>query len=653
VLLTHDNLLANVRAIGAAVDVRPTDVGASWLPLYHDMGLIGTWLFCLHFGVPLVLMSPLAFLSRPERWLWAIHERRATLSPAPNFAYELCVRKVPDRALEDLDLSSWRLAFNGAEPVQPETLERFYGRFARCGFRREALLPVYGLAENSVALCVPPLDRGPKYDRVAREPFESAGRAEPADPQATDALEFVSVGVPIPEHEVRLVDEAGADVPDRTVGRLAFRGPSMMSGYFRQPEATAAITLPGGWLDSGDLAYRAEGEIHVAGRRKDLIIKGGRNLVPHEIEEVASSVEGIRKGCVVAFGLARADLGTESLVVVAETRAHDAAERDRLVAAVTEKVATAIGLPPDVVALVPPGAVPKTSSGKIRRSATRDMYQREELGRTPGTSFATRARVVAGSVGSALHARLLAIPRGLYAIWLALVIAGLVAVVWVPIALVPGRRLAWRLSRAGARALLFLAGCRTSAEGLERLPPPGSVLLASNHSSYADVIALLAILPREFAFVAKQEVLGWPIVGRVTRRAEHVTVERFDVARSVADMTKVARALEERRWVLLFPEGTFTRTAGLRPFRLGTFKTAVETGTPVVPVALRGTRAILRGEDRLPRPGRVHLWVGAPIAPEGEGWRAVVALRDRVAEAIAVHTGEPRLDLVAGGPERA
>ncbi|HEY7516582.1 MAG TPA: AMP-binding protein, partial [Vicinamibacteria bacterium] len=157
VLLTHDNLMANIRAIAAGLEARPTDVGASWLPLYHDMGLIGSWLFCLHQGLPIAILSPTAFLARPERWLWAIHQHRATMSAAPNFAYELAARKVPDEALEGLDLSSWRCALDGAEPVNPDTLERFARRFAKCGFRREALMPVYGLAESSVALAFPPV----------------------------------------------------------------------------------------------------------------------------------------------------------------------------------------------------------------------------------------------------------------------------------------------------------------------------------------------------------------------------------------------------------------------------------------------------------------------------------------------------------------
>src|SRR5260370_40269697 len=178
-MVKHANLLANIRAIGDAVQLTSDDVGVSWLPLYHDMGLIGEWFTLLHFGTPLCVMSPLAFLTRPERWLWAFHKHRGTISAAPNFAYELCVRKVADKDIEGLDLSSCRAALNGAEPVNPETLERFAQRFAKYGFRREAQLPVYGLAEASLAVTFPPLNRGPRVDLVDREIFTGQGRAGP------------------------------------------------------------------------------------------------------------------------------------------------------------------------------------------------------------------------------------------------------------------------------------------------------------------------------------------------------------------------------------------------------------------------------------------------------------------------------------------
>jgi 1-acyl-sn-glycerol-3-phosphate acyltransferase len=652
VLLTHDNLLANLRAIAAGLEIRPTDLGVSWLPLYHDMGLIGAWLTCLHHGLPLALLSPTAFLARPERWLWAVHRRRGTLSAAPNFAYELCARRVGDEALLGLDLRSWRVALNGAEPVSPATIERFVSRFSPSGFRREAMMPVYGLAECSVALAFPPAGRGPRVDRVAREPFQREGRAEAAATGDATALEFVSAGRELPEHEVRIVDDEGRDVDERVVGRLVFRGPSMTGGYYRRPDATAAVTLPGGWLDSGDLAYRAEGEIHVCGRRKDLVIKGGRNLVPQEIEEAAAGVPGVRRGCVVAFGVDSASLGTESLVVVAETRAGDAREKEALAGAVTERVAEVVGVPPDQVVLVPPGAVPKTSSGKIRRADTKALFVSGRLGRPAGTTPGQKARLAAAAARGAASAWLARAGRGLYGAWLALALPAILLPAWLLAALVPSRRLAFALSRLAARAGLRAVGCRLSVDGAERLPRRGPLVLASNHASYADVAALLALLPRDALFVAKREVLAYPVIGTFVRRCGHLTVDRWDAVQSVADADVVAAALARGEDVLFFPEGTFVAATGLRPFRLGAFRSAAAAGASVVPLALRGTRHVLRGDWGLPRPGRVSLWIGTPVAPEGTDMAALVRLRDRVHEAIAAQCGEPRLDLVAGGPER-
>jgi len=652
VLLTHDNLLANIRAIGLGLDMRASDVGVSWLPLYHDMGLIGSWLMCLHHGLPLTLLPPTAFLARPERWLWAIHRRRATLSAAPNFAYELCVRRIPDEAIEGLDLSSWRAALNGAEPVSTGTLERFARRFSPCGFRPEAMMPVYGLAESSVALSFPPVGRGPRVDRVARRAFQEEGRAEPALPGDSGALEFVSGGRELPGHEIRIVDEAGRDVPERVVGRLVFRGPSVTSGYYRKPEATAAVTLPGGFLDSGDLAYRAEGEIHVTGRLKDLIIKGGRNLVPQEIEEAAAEVEGVRRGCVVAFGVENPSLGTEALVVVAETRADDEADRDRLTAAVVERISAAVDVPPDRVVLVVPGAVPKTSSGKVRRADARALFLSGGLGRPPRTTPTQKARLAAAAAGFTLSSALRRVRLLLYAVWLALTLPALALVARLLVSAVPRRRFAFALARHGSRAALRLAGCRAAVLGRERLPR-GPLVLASNHASYVDVLALIALVPLDLLFVAKREVLEYPLVGAFVRRCGHLTVDRWDALQSVADTQQVEDALRGGGAVLFFPEGTFVAATGLRPFRLGAFKAAAAAGVPVVPLALRGTRRVLRGDWTLPRPGRIELWIGEPVLPSGTDMAALVGLRDQVKDAIAAHCGEPRLDLVAAGPERS
>ncbi|MEK7702310.1 MAG: AMP-binding protein, partial [candidate division NC10 bacterium] len=615
VLLTHANLLANIRAIGEAISIRPDDVGVSWLPLYHDMGLIGAWLGALYFGIPIAILSPLAFLARPARWLWALHAHRGTVSPAPNFAYDLCVRKVADDEIRGLDLSSWRLAFNGSEPVSAETIERFTRRFARWGFRPEAMCPTYGLAEASVGLTVSAPGRRPRVD----------GR-------------IVSCGRPLPGHEIRIVDAAGRPAGERSEGGIEFRGPSVTRGYFRNPEATRA-TFRDGWCDSGDLGYWADGELFVTGRRKDIIIKAGRNLHPQEIEELVGDVPGIRKGCVAAFGIADPAIGTERLVVVAESRETAPRARERLRSAIVERVVAAVGLPPDTAVVVSPRTLLKTPSGKMRRGATREAYLAGRL-EARRSAHLQWARLV----WQAAAARLRDLPdRGAalaYGAWVAALLAVAFPVLWALVLLLPGAHLVDRVVRRWCRVVLALAGCRLRVEGLEHLPAGGSVLFAANHASYLDAVALFAAIPAPFLFVAKRELAGAPLIGAVIEKVGHLTVDRVDLSRGAADAERVARVLGEGASLFFFPEATFVRAPGVRQFRLGAFKAAVEARCPVVPVALRGTRDILPAYAWLPRRGTITVTIGAPIVPERTEWREMVRLRDLARAAIVKGAGE-------------
>jgi acyl-CoA synthetase (AMP-forming)/AMP-acid ligase II len=412
VALTHANLLANLRGIGAGTQVNAEDVVVCWLPLYHDMGLIGCWLFSLYYGLPIVSMSPLAFLRRPERWLWAFHHHRGTLSPAPNFAYELCVRKVGEKDVEGLNLSSWRVALNGAEPISPETLGRFQERYSPHGFRPESMMPVYGLAECTVALTFAPVDRAPRIDLVEREAFQRERHAEPAMTNGAEPLRFVSVGRALPEHEIRIADSSDQSVGERVEGHVQFRGPSAMQGYYRNPAATAEARTADGWHRTGDLGYLADGELFVSGRVKDLIIKAGRNIYPQEIEELAADVEGVRRGCVAAFAVPEPRSGTEALVLVAETRATDEATRARITTEIMRRVNANAHVSPDVVRLVPPQSIPKTPSGKLRRGACRELYLRNALLQRPAPAWLQVTKLVAGNAVSSLKQLVVGRPPG-------------------------------------------------------------------------------------------------------------------------------------------------------------------------------------------------------------------------------------------------
>jgi len=483
---------------------------------------------------------------------------------------------------------------------------------------------------------------------VQRRAFEQDREVALAE-AGDDALRFVSVGTAVPEHEVRVLDADGAPLPEGEVGRIAFRGPSMTPGYFGKPEATAAITAPDGFLDSGDLGFVHEGELYVAGRKKDLIIKAGRNLVPQEIEEIAADVPGVRRGCVAAFGVPLVELGTEGLVVVAETRATDNEERGRIEADIVQRVSESLGVPPDVVRLVPPGSVPKTSSGKIRRAESRDLYLRGALG-DDARRGRTPWRIVAAAALSEARARVRPLRRLLYAAWVvawALLLLPpflLLAHLW------PAGRALRRYGRAGARLAMRVTGVSLERVGADL--PPGPSVLVANHASFADVPVLMAALDHDFVFVAKAEMATWPVLGRLVRRTEQLTVDRFDAGRGLADWQGTVDALRAGRSVLFFPEGTFTAATGLRPFKLGAFQAAAAAGLPVVPVTLVGTRAALRDGAWIPRPTALSVVVDPALQPDGADWAAAIRLRDQAATAIAARCGEPRLDLRTAGPER-
>jgi fatty-acyl-CoA synthase len=651
VILTHANLLANIKSIISGIDIKPDDVAVSWLPLYHDMGLIGAWFVPLFTGIPLVVMSPLAFLSRPERWLRAIHKHRGTISPAPNFAYELCVRKIPDKDLQGLDLSCWRAATNGAEPVRAETLERFATRFAPYGFRRDALLPVYGLAEATLAVSVPKLGTGYKVDRIGRAAFETGGQAQPATTDDTAALEFVNAGKPVPGVQVRIVDADGQNLSERKEGRLWFRGESATSGYFHNPTATKELMRDGDWLDSGDLAYWADGEIYVTGRAKDIIIKAGRNLYPHEVEEIAGRVQGVRTGCVVAFGANDARTGSERLVVTAEVR--DMAGAKRIEEEISHGIADALGMPPDLVVLLPPQSIPKTSSGKLRRRETQRLFTEGELGRRQQPTWLQVAGLAAR--GSAPRVWTWTKQAGtgafelLYGLYAMSIFTILLFPLWTLVAITRNRTHAAWLIHKGTRLMLRMAFVPVRVEGqeiLDQRKTSGPWIFAPNHASYLDILINLAFLPPDVRFVAKGEIRDMPFFSTMALRSGQFSFNRSDPQARIRQAEQVNAALQNGESVAIYPEGTFTAVTGIRPFQLGAFKAAVDTQRPICPVSVSGARRILRDKTKLPRPGRITVTFGPLVIPDragGNDWQEIVRLRDTARELIAKNSGEPLL----------
>jgi acyl-CoA synthetase (AMP-forming)/AMP-acid ligase II len=348
-------LLAEIRATGPA----DTRAGVSWLPLYHDMGLIGCILPALLNPGPLTLVPPEVFLARPAVWLRALSQYRGTVSPAPDFAYNLCVERVRDDEIEGIDLSSWSMALNGAEPVRATTLQAFADRFGRYGLDPRALTPVYGLSEASLAVTFDAVETRWHTVSVDRQAL-AGGRVELIE----GGLPIVSVGRPVAGFQVEIRDPEGVVLPERRVGRIFAQGPSIMAGYLGWSEQP----LRDGWLDTGDLGFVEGDRLYIAGRAKDVIILRGQNHAPHEIEAAVDGVAGVRTGCAVAVADVQED--GEHLMLFVEVREPRPGQADEIRGAVL----AATGLAADGVITLSPGTLPRTSSGKLRRAETLRLF---------------------------------------------------------------------------------------------------------------------------------------------------------------------------------------------------------------------------------------------------------------------------------------
>ena len=382
VALTH-RALVNQCAMLTAMLPRAghdPDRGVSWLPLYHDMGLIAGPLLAAYVPGSLVLLRPEQFLARPALWLRAIGRHRATLTPAPPFALGLCTRRIADSELEGVDLSSLRLLTCGAEPISLDTVRGFGRRFARFGLDPDVICPVYGLSEAALAVTFSPPGRPARALCVDATRLAAAGEAVPG------GRPIVSVGTPIPGVEVEVRGADGAAAGERRVGRIWVKSPSLLSAYFGRPESTAAA-VEDGWLDTGDLGFVADGELYVTGRAKDIVIIRGANHDPQEFEEPLLAVAGVRPGCAVALGLTPDGEDSEALLVLAERDpSHPGEAAGELEARVAEAVLAATGIAPYAVVLLPPGALPRTSSGKLRRAEALRRHLAGELAAPPAAS---------------------------------------------------------------------------------------------------------------------------------------------------------------------------------------------------------------------------------------------------------------------------
>jgi acyl-CoA synthetase (AMP-forming)/AMP-acid ligase II len=382
VALSHQAVINQLTEYSKAIRLNDADVFVSWLPLYHDMGLIACWLMPILVGNPLVIMSPFEWIRAPYRLLQAVSRYKGTLSWLPNFAYNFCAQKIRERDLESVDLSSWRAISNCSEPMRWDSHQSFYERFRSLGLRYEALTTCYAMAENVFAVTQGGIDALVVYEDIDRESLQTKKVARLADPGQV-VVRMLGTGKAIPNTRVRIIDEKGHNLPDRHVGEVAVQSNCMLTGYYHRPDATEKAFVDG-WYLTGDFGYLVDGELYITGRKKDLIIVGGKNIYPQDLELLAYEVPGVHAGRASAIGVFNDATGTEDVVLVAEVDNDDPAERQKIADGIRASVTRGSAVALRYVHMVGKHWLVKTSSGKTARSANREKFLKEmqEKGQT-------------------------------------------------------------------------------------------------------------------------------------------------------------------------------------------------------------------------------------------------------------------------------
>jgi len=372
--LSHQSVFNQLDAYSHSLSLQERDVIVSWLPLYHDMGLIAGFLLPVLYGIPLVLMSPFDWVRAPYRLMQSVSQYKGSLSWLPNFAFNFCTQKIRDRHLEGVDLSTWRAIINCSEPVRWESHEAFYEKFKAYGLRQNALHTSYAMAENVFAVTQSNLSGRPKVEVIEREAFMAERVVREANDKA--AIAVMSSGSPLPNVQIKIVDENGNELPERVIGEIALKSNCMLTGYYNQPDLTGKAFL-NGWYMTGDYGYISGGEIFVSGRKKDMIIVGGKNVYPQDLEMLSYEVPGVHAGRSVAFGLFDEEQGTEEVVIIAEADSEDEIENQKIADAIRQHVTKNSAIALRHVKVVGPKWILKTSSGKTARSANKEKFLQE------------------------------------------------------------------------------------------------------------------------------------------------------------------------------------------------------------------------------------------------------------------------------------
>lgn len=634
--ISHGQWLQQLREDAGAMQLKPTDVVLSWLPLVEPIGLLTSWLGSLCHGLPFIWMPPQEFLAHPQRWLWAIHQYRASVSFAPDTAYALCLRHIKPADCVGLDLSCWRLALNLGTVHSIEVRQRFIERFKAYQFSVDALQQAYVPAGASMLLTLSQVSNPPQLERISAAELRNQDVAQLLSVDHIHDSVLLAAGSAIAGDTLRVVNAEGELLAQRQIGFIQ---------YQRTLDGSTPV-----WQQTADLGYLVQDTLYIVVADPTQVDIYGNYMSQHAIQFLTQTIPGLRQAKVLSFCVEDPYTSRNKWILILEA-AH--AKRRfferRARSLLLHRMAQCFGVLPDHVLFYPKDGLQQFAGQSCAPiQVAQAYYQQGKL--LPGYAGGYRRRLwqkLKTNLGRCMYPLVIA-AKAIYSLYFLICCVVLLIPTRLVVKLLP-RNAGRRVFKVFCQVLWKVVGCPIRCEGFQHLPASTPVIFAVNHASYLDVLALFAVLPTHASFVGKRALDGMPLLGGLFKNLGLLFVDPNNFQRAEHNLQQMVESLKQQSLVV-FPEGTFTPATGLRPFKLGAFIAAAKAQVPICPVSCRGLRTILRDCDVLLRPAVIYIKAKPLLKPRGSDMQAIVDLRDRVRAAIAEDCGEPVLELIAAGP---
>ena len=634
--VNHQQWLQRVREDGKQLQVKSSDVVFSWLSLVEPVGCLSAWLGSLYYGLPFIFLPPENFLAQPGRWLWGIHQYRASISFAPNAGFALCLRYLTETSCTGLDLSSWRIALNAGESIHARCVQQFCQRFSAFGFSERAMHQAYVPAGTAILLTLSRSSRHPHYERISSQLFFKARRAQLLPSDHSGGLMFVTLGAVLSGREIRIVEPDGALLAERHIGLVQYR---LCEGD-RQSS----------WQQTGDLGYLADSSLYVVAPDGQKVVKWGSYVSDHALSMVISAVPALAKSSFLYFCVDDQERGeAQWLLLIAGKKWLRLSSAKRLRSSLQHRLMQCFGVVPDHILFLKKEALKRFGSTlEERTQAASAAYLAGDLLPSPPWYHHRRLREKLKALGASILKPVRCLAKIFYSIYFLLWMLVLFLPTWLVVMALP-RTIGKKIFKLFCKTLFLCVLCPVFVKGRHNLRGKGPFIFAPNHTSYLDVLALISALPSQACFVGKRELKAIPLLGSIFKKMGHLFVDPADFVRGKENLQQITDTLKTHS-IVIYPEGTFTHATGLRPFKLGAFTAAAQTDTPVCPVICKGLRKVFRDREALLCPGVVRIIAKPHLRAKANDISSVVRLRDEVMASIAEDCGEPLLELIAAGP---